>query len=86
MSSLAQAAANLWDIALRAGVESCPLAGLLWVPGYILHVHKEAMLQILNNEVPEYHEHIPSPGLSALLPTSVLEWVFSISDSDTCNG
>lgn len=80
MSPLAQPAPNLWDIPPRAGVESCPLAGLLWVPGYILHVHKEVMLQILNNEVPEYHEHIPSPGLSALLLTSMLEWVFSMSD------
>lgn len=73
MSSLAQAAANLRDIPSRAGVESCPLAGLLWVPGYILHVHKEVMLQTLNNEVPKYQDHIPSPRHSALSPTSVLE-------------
>ena len=53
---------------------------------YALHVHRQTMLQALHNEVPKYHNHISSPGLTCSVQTSVLGYIFSMSDSNTCDG
>ena len=58
------------------------LADLLRVPGYTPHVHKQMMLQALNNEVPKYHDHISSPGLS-VFPKPACWNIYSVCQIQT---
>ena len=45
------------------------------------------MLQTLNDEVPKYHDQIPSPGLTVFpKPVLALDFLFSLSDSEAYQG
>ena len=54
------------------GLDPALLAGLPQAPGYARHVHRQPTLPALHSEVPKYYNHIPSPGLTRSVQTSVL--------------